>query len=331
MKKIDLEAHYYPASLMDYFATRTECPIYYPDRYELKFNDNFSIKHEYKMTHLPETLEERIAIMDANGFDTQVLSLSPGIELLDTKTAIEKVREANDYVYEATQKYPGRFIGFAALQTDDIDAACEELERCVKELGFIGWLTFSNYGEEHLDDDRFLPLLKKANELNAAIYLHPTHPVTGRLAGLGGQLAGSPFGFGIDTSITTMRLICKGVFDECPNLKLILGHLGEVFPFIIQRMTLRLKTYHKIAPAVNKHIPEYYFKNNIWVTTSGVYSHEAFQCTKDVFGIDKIMLGSDYPYETLEDVAAFMKEINVSQNDLEKILYKNAEELFGLK
>lgn len=328
MKRIDLEAHYYPQSLMDYFAGRAEPPVYYPDRFELKFNDNFSIRHEYKMTHLSETGEKRIAQMDANGIDTEVLSLSPGIELLDTADAVEKVREANNYVYELTRKYPGRFIGFAALQTADIEEACRELERCVKELGFVGWLTFSNYGEKHLDDDEFAPLLDKAAELGAIVYLHPTHPVSGRLAGLGAELAGFPFGFGIDTSITTMRLICKGTFDRNPGLKMILGHLGEVFPFILQRMTLRLKTYHKIAPAISRELPEYYFKNNIYVTTSGVYSHEAFQMTKDILGMDHIMAGSDYPYEKMEDVAQFLDELRLSQKERHMLLHGNAEKLF---
>ncbi|MDO5785778.1 MAG: amidohydrolase family protein [Eubacteriales bacterium] len=328
-KTIDLEAHYYPQTLMDYFASRTEFPIYYPEQYELRFNENFSIKHTYKMSHLPETAEKRLEIMDANGVDMQVLSLSPGIEMLDTQTAIEKVRQANDYVYSVTKKYPGRFLGFAALQTNDIGEACRELERCVKELGFVGWLTFSNYGESHLDDDCFAPLLDKAAELGAVIYLHPTHPVTGRLAGLGAELAGSPFGFGIDTSITTMRLICKGVFDRNPGMKLVLGHLGEVFPFILQRMTLRLKSYHNIAPAINKELPEYYFRHNIYVTTSGVYSHEAFQLTKQILGIDHIMLGSDYPYEKLEDVRAYLDELKLSQNERKMLLHDNAKRLFA--
>lgn len=329
MKVIDLEAHYYPPELMDYFSKRSEPPIYYPDRFELKFNDNFSIKHEYKMTHLFDSPEERLRIMDENGIDTAVLSLSPGIELLDDSTAIREIRKANEYAYELTQKYPERFKAFAALQTKDVEEACRELERCVKEFGFVGWLTFSNYGLEHLDDDKFKPLLDTAAELGATIYLHPTHPVEGRLAGLGPELAGSPFGFGIDTSITMMRLIAKGTFDRNPNLKMVLGHLGEVFPFILQRMTQRLLSYHTILPAVNKELPEYYFKNNIYVTTSGTYSFEALELTKKILGIDRIIIGSDYPYEKLDEVATYIKNIPFSDEDKQKMLYENAMKIIG--
>lgn len=330
MKIIDLEAHYYPPELMGYFSKRTKPPIYFPDRYELKFNDNFSIKHEYKMTHLYDAPEERLKIMDENGIDTAVLSLSPGIELLDHDSAIREIRSANEYAYSLTEKYPDRFKAFAALQTNDIDEACRELERCAKEFGFVGWLTFSNYGEEHLDDDKFKPLLDTAAKLGAIIYLHPTHPVNGRLAGLGPALAGSPFGFGMDTSITMMRLILKGTFDRNPELKMVLGHLGEVFPFILQRMTQRLQSYHTIAPAVNKELPEYYFKNNIYVTTSGTYSYEALKLTKEILGIDKIILGSDYPYEKLNEVADYINNMPLELNEKERILFKNAEALIRI-
>ena len=161
------------------------------------------------------------------------------------------------------------------------------------------------------------------------VYLHPAQPGAGRLTGLGAQLAAASFGFGIDTSITLMRLILKGTFDRNPNLKLIVGHLGEIFPFILKRIAERGKAYERL-PAVNKELPDYYFKNNIWVSTSGQYSHESFVCTKDVLGIDRILLAYDYPFEFPEDAYAFERELVLSEIDREKLLFRNAEEFFGI-
>ena len=330
MKKIDLESHYYTPQLKRRWAERTNYPLFHPETNHLEFNREFSLKHSYKIPHLFETLEEKAALMDALGFDAAVLSFSPGIELLDSAEAIEVAREANDWVGEAARRWQGRFYGFAALPVLDRDASIRELERCVRELGFVGRMPFSNYGELHLDDDYFFPLFEKAAELDVPIYLHPTHPVSGRLTGLGTQLLGSPFGYAIDASVTTMRLICKGIFDRWPNLKVILAHLGEGFPYVLKRMDGRISKYHDRAPAVNRELPGYYFRHNIYVTTSGQYSHEAFRCCRDVLGIDRIMLATDYPYEMMEDVNEFLRELEISENDLELVCSKNAQQLLKL-
>ena len=329
MKKLDFEAHYYPPALMDFFSARTEYPIFHPEIPEILLSDDFSIKDAYKLYNLYIPLEDRIKIMDEHGVTAQVLSLSPGLELLNEADSIRLARMSNDYVYQATQSYSGRFLGFAALPIQNIDASVAELERCIKELGFVGWLFFSNFGPAYADDDRFSPIFDKAAELGALVYLHPTQPSEGRTTGLGPQLAAASFGFGIDTSVTLMRLILKGVFDRNPTLKLLVGHLGEIFPFILKRIDERAKNYPR-QPAVNEQLPGYYFKNNIWVTTSGQYSHEAFQCTKDVLGIEHILFGSDFPYEYPEEVDEFCDNLSISKVEQEKLFFKNAEDFFGI-
>ena len=331
MKKIDFEAHCYSPALLKYFENRTQYPYYKSKDYALFFSDDFSIKSDYKMTHLIESCEERLAVMDKFGVTMQILSCSPGIELMDDPAqAIEVAREVNDWMYSSTQKHPGRFRAFAALPVQDTAAACAELERCVKKLGFLGWLTFSNFGSTYPDDDRYAPIFDKAGELGATVYLHPTQPCDSRLTGLGAQLAAASFGFGIDTSVTLMRLILKGTFDRNPNLKMVVGHLGEIFPFILKRMAERGKNY-KRPPAVNKELPSEYFKKNIWVTTSGQYCHSAFHCTREVLGMDRILIGSDYPYEFPEECHDFERELVLSKIDKEKLFFRNAEEFFGIK
>jgi predicted TIM-barrel fold metal-dependent hydrolase len=329
MKKIDLEAHYYAPETMRRWAARTEYPIFYPEENLLRLTEDFSLKHDYKIPHLYDNVEQKLEIMDENEFTMQVLSMSPGAEWLTREEAILECRANNDFAFAATQARPDRFKSFAILPVKDVEASVKELERCAGQLGFVGWMTFSNFGDTHVDDDCYFPIFEKAAELGVVIYLHPVHPSSGRVTGMGAQMLGSPFGYAIDTSITMMRLICKGIFDKLPDLKIILGHLGEVFPYILERTDARISKYHDISPAVNKQLPGYYFKNNIYITTSGMYSHAAFNCAKEVMGIDRILLGTDYPYEMMEDCNQFLKEVALSETDKEKLCYRNAEKLLG--
>jgi len=330
MRKIDFEAHCYSPGLLEYFGRREKYPYYNAEEFKISFSDDFSIRNEYKLTHLKESCEERVEVMDRFGISVQVLSCSPGIELIeDPEQAIAAARDVNDWMHSFIRKYPDRFMAFAALPMQDTDVACAELERCIKELGFAGWLTFSNYGDSHPDDDRYDAVFDKAGELGAVIYLHPTQACSGRLTGLGAQLASAPFGFGMDTSTTLMRLILKGTFDRNPGLRLLVGHLGEVFPFILKRIAERSKGMPR-EPAVNKELADYYFHKNIWVTTSGQYSLDSFRCTQEVLGINRILIGSDFPYEFPEEGCAFEKELPLSRTDREKLFFRNAEALLGL-
>jgi predicted TIM-barrel fold metal-dependent hydrolase len=331
MKKVDFEAHSYSPAAMDCFSRRNNYPYYRPEEYAIYLSDDLCIRNKTKLSHLTATCEERIVTMDRFGITMQVLSSSPGIELLeDTATAIAVARETNDWMASLIRKQPGRFNAFAVLPVQDPEASCAELERCMNELGFIGWMAYSNFGFTYPDDDRYSILFDKAGELGAAIYLHPTHALEGRLTGLGPHMVAAAFGFGIDTSVTLMRLILKGTFDRNPGLKLMLGHLGEAIPFYLKRMD-GMSSINKHEPAVSKELPGYYFKNNIWVTTSGQFSHDSFRCAAGVLGINHILFGSDFPYESLEEVDDFLKELAISEKDREKLLYRNAEELFDFK
>lgn len=329
VNRIDFEAHHYFPELMQYFSTRTEYPIYDPESISLHRSPDFTLKDPYRLIRLQESFEERIKTMDEHGVKMQVLSVSCGIDYLTPEESITWSQKANDFVYSGMKAYPGRFQGFAALPIADLDASVKELERCMKELGFLGWLVDSNFGNSYIDDDQHFPLLEKLAEYGGILYIHPTTPIIDRLKGLGSQLAAAPFGFGIDVSIALMRMICKGVFDKLPNLKVMIGHLGEVFPYTMRRMNDKIRGYHSVAPAVNQKLPEYYFKHNIWITTSGHFCPHAMRCAIDVMGLDRILFATDYPYERPEHVDQFFDSLPINTNDLNQIFFGNAEKLIG--
>jgi len=199
-------------------------------------------------------------------------------------------------VAETMKKYPDRIMGTAALPTPYVEDAIAELERCINELGFKYWHTHSNYINEHLYDEKFEPLIAKAAELGCDIYIHPALPNDANMKNIGFVYPSAGIGFGQDMMKTTVRLIMNGVFDIYPNLKIILGHQGEYIPFTIERLDNRLSCIPD--PAVKmKHKFSYYIEHGkIFVTTSGNTSTNAFEYTLKVFGIDRIMFGSDYSY-----------------------------------
>ena len=328
MKRIDFEAHFMPESLCAALKARDTEPLMTADDVMI-FGPDCVLPYGVMGAALKEVAAERVSTMDKAGVDIQIVSSVGGLELMPEGQAVKLAREVNDELYSAIKACPDRFRGYATLAPQNIEAAVEELDRCVSQLGFVAWNTFSNYGADALDDPRYFPILQKAADLGVFVYLHPTMPTIDRLHGFGRQLVASGLGFGIDVMITLTRMILGGVFDRLPDLKVVLGHLGEGFPFVMDRMRSR-GSRESLLPAVNELQPREYFARNIWASTSGNYSKAAFNCTLEAFGAGHILLGSDYPMEPLHHATEFLDGLDITPGDREKISYGNAEDLFGI-
>ncbi|RJR47446.1 MAG: amidohydrolase [Desulfobacteraceae bacterium] len=333
MKKIDLETHFITKEYMDYMNRHKGYPRYGKDastgRRRLFYTDGVGEPlGDSLIEKLLDLGKGRLENMDKAGIDVQVLSLtSPGVEQFDAATGTALARAANDELHEAVQKHPDRFVGFAALAPKDPEAAADELERAVSKLGFKGWKTHSNYGGEFLDDRKFWPILERAENLGVAVYLHPAVPNIPQLSTYGIVLAGPPFGFGIETCITMVRLIYSGVFDRFPRLKIMLGHYGEGMPFLIHRIDFAyLKPWFdpEATPKLQRK-PSDYLRENVFYTTSGNYFKGAFDCTVEAVGVDRVLLSTDYPYEDSVECMEFLNSLSLSREDREKIFSENAK------
>jgi predicted TIM-barrel fold metal-dependent hydrolase len=334
MKTIDFEAHFYTQDYMNHMYSRKECPRFVEktdtDVCKLQYFSDLSQPFvESLFNRLLDLDEGRLRQMDKYGIDVQILSLSaPGIEQLEPQAGAELARKANDELAEVIRRYPDRFQGYAALAPKDPDQAADELERSVTELGFKGWNTHSNFGDSYLDDQRYWPILERAEKLGVPVYLHPTVPAISQLRTYGFALAGAPFGFGLETAMTLMRIVYNGVFDRFPNLQIILGHLGEALPFLMKRIDWAyVRPFDpKFRPSLENK-PSDYLRRNVFVTTSGNYYEPAFRCTVEALGIDKILLGTDYPYDDPEECMQFITSLNLSEIDLEKIFWRNSTQI----
>ncbi len=277
----------------------------------------------------------RLAAMDAAGIDLQVIShVAPAAQRLTGAEGLARAREANDELAAAVRAHADRFAGFATLPTADPQAAADELERATAELGFVGALVNSTLGSDgaFLDDARFAPLLGRFERLGVPLYLHPAPPSAalreavyfGLPPAVAGRLATGAWGWHAEAGLHVLRMIATGVFDRHPALRLIIGHCGEMLPFMLARIDAMLR----LDGLARK--PSEYFARNIWVTTSGLFSIPPVLCTVQVLGIDRVLFSVDYPFGSNAAGRELLDTLPLSPQDKAKIAGGNAERVLGL-
>ena len=292
--------------------------------------------HQVKaLEQLTDVGKKRIAAMDEAGIDMQVLSISsPGAEQLEASEAIGVVREANDFLADAVQEYPERFAGFAILPTAAPDKAVEELDLMVHKHGFKGALINGHIKDRYLDDKCFWPILECAEKLNVPIYLHPTQPLKsvkdiyygGFSPEVTNMLAGAGWGWHIETAVHVLRLIMSGAFDKYPKLQIIIGHMGEALPFMLERIDNRMS--QKVTGLKRRTAD--YLRENVYYTFGGFNFTPTFLNLLLEVGAERIMFSADYPHGSMAKARAFLEQLPVSTADREKIAHGNAEHLLKL-
>ncbi len=295
-------------------------------------NPALAAEREAKLADLDSL---RLRDMDASGIDLQVISHAvAGNLLLPGGEGVRLARQANDQLAAAVAAHPTRFAGFATLPMSEPEAAADELERAVRSLGFKGAMINGTSNGRFLDDPSFLPILERAVALNVPIYVHPgVPPEAVREAYYAGfdpvvnfALATAGWGWHSETGIHALRMILAGVFDRLPSLQIIIGHMGEMLPFMLARINNVLTP---MAKQVQHIVPEYFLRN-FYITTSGFFTDPPLLLTLQVMGADRIIFSVDYPYSTNEQGRAFLDSASISPADKEKISHLNAERLLKL-
>jgi gamma-resorcylate decarboxylase len=281
--------------------------------------------------------DRRLKVMDRYGVERMIVSLNaPAVQKIhDTKKAIEVAKRANDMLADHIGKHPDRFSGFAALPMQDPEVASRELERCVKELGFVGALVngFSQIGSPencvYLDQKQYWDFWGVVEKLDVPFYLHPRGPSQTKAYEGHPWLLGPAYGFAAETGLHTLRLLGSGLFDKYPKLTLILGHLGENLPFTLYRTDQRIAWSPMGYPAKKK-ISDY-FHANVYITTAGNFRTQSLiDCLLEL-GSDRILFSTDYPFEAVEEAATWFDHCSISENDRVKIGRTNSQKLFKLK
>ena len=315
IKKIALEEHFLSPGFEDYWAT-TAGEIT-PDIYR------------QAVARLSEFGDLRLAVMDQGGIERAVLSISgPGVQIeRDTAIAVRRAQESNDFLAREIERRPDRYSGFAHLPMQDAKAAASELERAMRQLGFVGAMINGHTNGQYLDHPSLYPFWERAEALGAVIYLHPADPPSAMpaLEGTYG-LRRATWEWGVETGSHALRLIFAGHFDRFPRATLMLGHLGEMMPYLLWRFDSRARFYGvKLA-----RLPSDYIRENIAMTISGMYSVEPLNCAIGAVGHERIMFATDYPFEPPGEASAFIDHVPFAENVRADICHNNAARLLGL-
>lgn len=268
--------------------------------------------------------DTRLETMARSGIERAVLSLAgPGVQAEPViATAVRKASEANDFLAREIRKRPQQFLGFAHLPMQDPTAAAAELERCVRELEFCGAFVHGADHGRYLDDPVFDALWERAEALNAPIYLHRG---AAKSTGLDYRML-EQWEASFETSSHVLRLVYGGVFDRYPKARVIVGQLGDALPYMLAAFDAQAR---RDGSATGRP-PSDYFRDNIFVTTSGLLATAPLYCAVAALGPTQVLFATSYPFGSAEDAAHFLDTVRLDEGLRADIAYRNAERLFEL-
>jgi uncharacterized protein len=297
---------------------------------------NIAPGHANPMELLPETGEKRLKSMDDAGVTVHVLSNSgPGPDLVPGQAGIDLAKKVNDALAEVVAKNPKRYAAFAQLPMAAPEACAAELKRAVKDHGMVGAMIHGTTEGRFLDHSGYDGLLAAASELDVPIYIHPNVPMpeiqkayyAGLADGTDRVVGTAGWGWHSEVAIHILRMVFAGTFDKHPKLKMIIGHMGEMLPVMLARID-------EVAAAEVAHLkrpPSRTIVDQVWITTSGVFSQPPFLAALQTFGIDRIMFSVDYPFAMDKRGRDFLNEVALSPTDMAKLCHGNADALLKLK
>jgi aminocarboxymuconate-semialdehyde decarboxylase len=295
-------------------------------------------------------LEQRFRVMDEFPGYRQIPSLaSPPLEALASATdSPDLARIANDSMAAMVASFPDRFPSFvASLPMNNPDAALQEAERAVRQLGAAGVQVFSNVNGRPLDEPEYLAIFELMGQLGAATWLHPWR--TMNMADYASEQTSKydlwwALGWPHETSVAMGRLVFAGLFDRWPDLVVVTHHVGGVIALMEGRLEIGLEMLGKRAPAnqaeANVHQlqerPVDAFRR-FHADTASFGSVAAIECGSAFFGIDHLLFGTDMPFDPeggpgyIRATLAALRQMPISTAELQKILVGNATRLFNLK
>ena len=327
MRIVDFHNHYYPPEYVQALASSKSAVkvtydddgnpcVHYPGDYNILVPGHRDIDY-------------REQVLKDQGVDTQVLTFTtPGVHVESRETAIEMARQVNDAFARVVRQKHGRFTSLATLPLNDPAASVVELERAMKELGMPGAMVFSNVNHVALADPVFAPLWKKADELGAVIYIHPTDPL-GVDAMLDYWLM-PLVGFLMDTTLAAAKLVFSGVVDRHPRIRWVLTHMGGATPYLAERFDRGYRAFADCRVNISKP-PTEYLKDFYYDTVN--FNPDAVKFAISFAGIDRILAGSDYPHQigSIPLMLETIGKLDLDEGSKNKIRGGNAAALLGLK
>jgi aminocarboxymuconate-semialdehyde decarboxylase len=323
MRIIDFHNHYYPPAYLDALRSGASAVevnideegnprIYYPGDYNIAVPGHRDIDYREQV------------LIDA-GVDTQVITLTtPGTHVETPATAGKFAELVNDAFAAVIQSKGGRFTALATLPLNDPARSVKELERACRDLGLPGAMLFSNVNGIGLDDQRFWPLYEAANDLEAVLYIHPTHPLG--VEAMTDYWLMPLVGFLMDTTLAAAKIVFSGVPERFPRIRWALCHLGGAIPYIAERMDRGFHAFSECRAHIPRP-PSDYLKQFYYDTVN--FDPRAIQLAISFAGVEHILAGSDYPHQigSIPRMLETIRELPLSEEDQAAIFGGNAARL----
>lgn len=281
-------------------------------------------------------IDRRIQHMDRLGIDIHVLTIpAPGADRFEGEGAIRLAQSANDAVAATCRKHPDRFIGFFTLPTCSVKAALNELERAVHELGLRGFGCYSNLNGKPLDREELFPLYEQLARYQLPVYIHPTAPLATEATGLD-IMPVLIFGWAFDSTVAMTRLVYGRVLERFPEIDFVVADVGGVLAFFAQRaVNIYAGRTEEIRQKYGlKENPLDSFKR-FYVDTAD-HPPSTLNCVKEFFGVDRMVLGTNYPYGPEEGCVLVRNSLRaidgleLSAENKERILGGNAARILRI-
>jgi 6-methylsalicylate decarboxylase len=273
-------------------------------------------------------LDARLKLMDQAGVDMQVLSAAPQLPYAaDQQKAVAAARLVNDQYAAVAADHHDRFRAFAATPMPHVDESIAEIGRAMDELGMAGVVMNTTVLGQALVDPPFEPVFAELDYRGAVLYLHPA-----------GNSACSPLirdcsltwmvGAPVEDTISTMQLITRGIPSRYPRIKIINSHLGGALPMLLQRADDQCSWEYPDTPERPSAAAR-----RMWYDTVGHGHIPALRCAVESFGADRLVLGTDFPYEAGDifvRAVDYIPASGISGGQAEAILEGNAMTLLGI-
>ncbi len=326
MMIIDFHNHYYPPRYLDAvkagpsnikvtFDSEDNPVLHYPGDYNI-------------IVPAHRDIEVRESALDAAGISRQVLTFtSPGTHIESPERAVALARLVNDGLARIVAERPQRFTALATLPQNHAVACLDEFDRATNDLGFKGFMLFSNVNGVALSEERYWPLYERASEAKSVLYIHPIHPV--------GVEAMTEYwlmplvGFTFDTTLAAAKLVFSGVVERFPGISWVLAHLGGAIPYLAERLDRGYDAFEECREHITRP-PSEYLKNFYYDSVN--FDPNALRLAIVFAGVDHILAGSDYPHRigSLELMVSSIGQLDVSVEDRERILGGNTARLLSL-
>jgi aminocarboxymuconate-semialdehyde decarboxylase len=319
--KFDLHTHFYTE---EFFRTISDLPS------EFSFGTSSSgqtiITYRgarfFGVTPAMTDVAKRIEDMDRVGIDVEVVSLStPNVFFTDAEHQPAVARMMNDSYAELIARHPKRFKGFASIPMDAPDAALDELHRAIDTLKLNGVVLLSNIGGKPLTSPEYRPFFEEANRMKLCIFLHPMIPTNSD--SFREYVLGPIIGFPFDTSLAVARMCYDGMFEELPDIRWIIGHLGGAIPYLMERMDNGFRDFADCRVKIDK-LPSVYLKRLYYDTVS--FSPYTLKMVRDMVGAEHMVMGSDYPHllGSIDRAVTSIEALDITEEDKNAIFYRTA-------